>query len=130
MLKLKVFVLPTDHISSRFKNPDPLSHVTVGTSQIETVSKAQNLGAVIDDSLQLSQHINNVCRAAMITIRKIGQIRHYLDENITEKLVHVFITSCIDSCNSLLFGLPDAQIAKLLAHSKHGWQTSNAHKEV
>ena len=100
------------HISSRFKNSDPLSHVTVGTSQIETVSEARNLGVVIDDSLQLKQHINNVCRAAMIAIRKIGQIRHYLDKNITEKLVHAFITSRIDSCNSLLFGLPDAQIAK------------------
>ena len=50
-------------------NPDPLSHVTVGTSQIETVSETRNLGVVIDDSLQLNQHINNVSRAAMITIR-------------------------------------------------------------
>ena len=65
------------HVSSRFKNPDHLSHVTVGTSHIETVSEARNLGVVIDDSLQLKQHINNVCRAAMIAIRKIGQIRHY-----------------------------------------------------
>ena len=41
------------HISSRFKNSDHLSHVTVGTSHIETVSEAKNLGVVIDDSLQL-----------------------------------------------------------------------------
>ena len=119
------------HISSRFKNPDHLSHVTVGTSRIEIVSEARNLGVVIDDSLQLKQHINNVCRAAMIAIRKIGQIRHYLDKNVKEKLVHAFITSRIDSCNSLLFGLPEcSDDRKTSAHSKHGCQTSNTHEEV
>ena len=53
------------HISSRFKIPWPLSHVTVGTSQIETVSEARNLDVVIHDSLKSNQHINSVRRSAM-----------------------------------------------------------------
>ena len=101
------------HISSRFTKPVALDHITVGSSQVKTVSKARNIGVVMDSNLQLNHHINNVCRAAMIAIRKIGQIRHYLDKKVTEKLVHAFVTSRIDSCNSILFGLPNTQIAKL-----------------
>lgn len=36
-----------------------------------------------------------------------------LDDRSAEKLVHAFITSKIDQCNSLLYGLSDAEIAKL-----------------
>ena len=49
----------------------------------------------------------------MIGIRKIGQIRHYLSHDITVKLVHAFVTSRLDSCNSLLFGLPEREMMKV-----------------
>ena len=49
----------------------------------------------------------------LIAIRKIGQIRHYLDDDTTLRLVHAFVTSRLDSCNSLLYGLPDKELSKV-----------------
>ena len=46
----------------------------------------------------------------MYNIRKS---RKYLCRETTEKLIHVFVSSRIDYCNSLLFGLPAYQIHKI-----------------
>ena len=46
-------------------------------------------------------------------LHNIYRIRKYLNREFTKKLVHSFITSRIDYCNSLLYGLPKYQLAKL-----------------
>ena len=43
----------------------------------------------------------------------IRRIRKYLSKECTETLIHAFISSCLDYCNSLLYGLPACQIQKL-----------------
>ena len=72
-----------------------------------------NLGVTFDSTSQMKQHINSVCCASLMAIRKIGQIRKYLDVPTTLILIHAFITSRLDSCNSLLIGLPVSEVKKL-----------------
>ena len=40
-------------------------------------------------------------------------IRRYLDQSTVERLVHVFVSTRLDHCNSLLYGLPLREIKKL-----------------
>ena len=48
----------------------------------------------------------------------MGKIRKYLDEGSAETLVHAFVSSKLDYCNSLLFGLPKCLINRLqLVHN-------------
>lgn len=61
----------------------------------------------------MSGHVNNRCRTASLAIRNIGRIRKYLDQPSTEHLVHAFVTSKLDYCNSVLYGLPAKQLSKL-----------------
>ena len=63
--------------------------------------------------MTLSTHVNNMCRSACLAIYKIGQIRRFIDQSTAERLVHAFVTSQLDTNNSLLYGLPGSQIAKL-----------------
>ena len=61
----------------------------------------------------LSTEVTDICKSASLAIRNIGKIRNYLDQPIAEKLVHAFVTSKIDFCNSLLYGLSKKQLDKL-----------------
>lgn len=48
-----------------------------------------------------------------MAIRKIGKIRRYLDKNTTKTLVHAYVTSRLDSNNSLLYGLNDSDLSRI-----------------
>ncbi len=106
--KLRSFIFPvvTNLLS-------PIFSITLNDSSICPVSSARNLGVLFDTNLLLNNHVCNVCRAASFALHRIGSIRHYLDMKSTEKLVHSLVMCRIDTCNSLLYGLPDTQIARL-----------------
>ena len=101
------------HFSSRHRPVSPLSSITLNNTSICPVSSARNLGVLFDTHLSLNNHVSNVCRAASFALHRIGSIRQYLDVKSTENLVHSFVMCRIDTCNSLLYGLPDTQIARL-----------------
>ena len=61
----------------------------------------------------MSSHISKLCSVAFYHLCNIRRIRKYLSQETAETLVHAFITSRIDYCNSLLYGLPNNQLAKI-----------------
>ena len=73
----------------------------------------RNLGAWFDSTFNLNHHINKICRSAFYHLHNIRRICKYLSRESTEKLVHAFVTSHLDYCNGLLYGLPNNAIAKL-----------------
>ncbi|XP_072044960.1 uncharacterized protein [Amphiura filiformis] len=101
------------HIASPFTLTDPISAISIGQSDILPSNQVRNLGVTFDHHLSLKAHVNKLCQAASLAIRSIGQIRKYLDQESTEKLVHAYVTSRLDYCNCLLYGLPDKLISKL-----------------
>ena len=50
--------------------------------------------------------VNNVCKSALYRVRTISRIRKYLSTQTTEILIHAFVTSKLDHCNSLLYNVP------------------------
>ena len=60
-------------------------------------------------------HIKNTCKTAFFHLRNIARIRKFISAKTTEILIHAFITSKLDNCNSILFGLPKYLIDRLQA---------------
>ena len=63
--------------------------------------------------MNLNKQINNVCKLSYFQLTKIRQIRKYISDSVAKKLIHAFISSSLDYCNSLYYGLPKYMIAKL-----------------
>ena len=79
----------------------------------QSPSAVKNLGAWFDAQLNMHEHIKKTCSSSFFHIYNIRRIRKYLSRKTTESLVHAFVSSKLDFCNSLLYGLPDVHIAKL-----------------
>lgn len=85
----------------------------IGDVEITPTESVRNIGFLFDKTMSLDTQIASVCKSSWYQIRRIGQIRSYLDPSSTECLIHAFITSRLDFNNSLYYGLPDSQIQKL-----------------
>ena len=58
-------------------------------------------------------HVTKICKAAYFHLHNIRRICSYLPQETTEQLVHAFVTTRLDQCNSLLYGVPDALLNRL-----------------
>ena len=67
----------------------------------------RNLGFYFYSKLNIEHHVKKLCQAYHYHLRNIGKIRNLIDAPTTHMLVHAFITSRLDYCNSLLFGIPN-----------------------
>ena len=67
----------------------------------------------MDSTEIMDAHITSVCKAASLVLWRIGKIKKLLDQSVAEKLVHAFVTSRLDYCNSLLHGSYSYQFRKL-----------------
>ena len=90
-----------------------LDRLRVGVTLIKPSQVVRNLGVYFDDKTLLSDHISHVCKTASYSLFKIGRIRRLLDRPSVERLIHAFVTSRIDYCNSLLYGIDDQLILRL-----------------
>ena len=87
--------------------------VRVGTTDVKPVSEVCNLGSWFDSNFSMSIHISKSCSTAFFWLHNIKQISKFLARDKLEIVLHAFVTSRIDYCNGLLYGLPDCEITKL-----------------
>lgn len=90
-----------------------INSVHVGDTVILPVKSIRNLGAWFDERMSMNVHVGKMCSKAFRGLYKIKQMRKFLSTESTKTLVHAFVTSHLDYCNSLLAGLPQYQIQRL-----------------
>ena len=98
--------------SQQLEKLDNIS-IHVGDSDIHPMPIARNLVSWFDSRLSMAAHITKICASSFYYIYNIRRIRKYLSQQSTETLIHAFITSRLDYCNGLLYGLPDCLLNKL-----------------
>jgi hypothetical protein len=99
--------------SDRDKNAVSNITVKLDKSDIIQSSSVRNLGAFLDSKMNMDQHVNSLCRSTYAQLRQIGRIRQYINTDATKTLVNALVTSRLDYCNALLYGIPQHTINKL-----------------
>ena len=72
-----------------------------------------NLGVTIDPHLTFDNHIKQLCKTAFFHLRNIARLRPSLTLADAEKLVHAFVSSRLDYCNSLFIGINSYNLQRL-----------------
>ena len=98
-------------LSSRYR-PSP-SFVCVGGETIHPPSSVRNLGVILDPSADIEDHIKKICKTCHFHLTNISKIRTYLDRQSTEAIIHAFVTTNLDYCNAILYGLPKVLLNRL-----------------
>ena len=106
--KTDIIILFSKFCSTFYKFP-----IAVGDILINPSIKITNLGVTIDQNMTMTNHINNVVSTAFLKLRELYFYRRYLTKESLIVLVHAFITSRVDYCNSLFTGLPNVLLRKL-----------------
>ena len=100
-------------ISSRYRKSVPVDGLSIGDTTVHPNPCVKDLGLTLDEHLSMDKHIRSTTRSAVSSIRYIGRLRRYLDKSSCERLVHAFVISKVDYCNSVLYGLPAAKIGRI-----------------
>ena len=89
---------------------------TIGNhnTKVESVLE-EGATALSEKNIVFVLRVSNTCRTSYMFLRCIAAIRHLLTTTTSaaEQLIHAFITSRLDFCNSLLAGLPQNTLHRI-----------------
>ena len=73
----------------------------------------KNLGVTFDSGNTFTSHITNMCRACYYHLKDLRCIRKFLSLDTAALLAKTMISSRLDYCNSLLYGVSKFNVTKL-----------------
>ena len=71
------------------------------------------LGVIFDKNFTFHSHISAVCSSHFYHMRYLQRIRRHLDLDSAKLLATALVSSCLDYCNSLLYGIADIDLTRL-----------------
>ena len=100
--KTELIIITTSETTSRQED----IVINIGDSPIApSMEPPRKLGVLFDSTCCLNDHVNKICQNINYQLYSIGKIRKYLDKPTTEKMIISAVTSRLDYCNSLLYGI-------------------------
>ena len=87
--------------------------VSLKTNQIDISDDVTLLGVVIDQELTFAAHVRRLSSRCFYQLRQLRTIRHSLNEEAIKTLIHAFVVTRLDYCNSILSGITKTQLDNL-----------------
>ena len=90
-----------------------VSTVHLGADAVNLQTTVDNLGVTIDSQLTMTAHVQRICRTSFYQLLQLRTVRRTLSSEACTALVHAFVASRLDYCNSLLAGISDSLLLQL-----------------
>jgi len=93
--------------SSQLLDKIDIHEVPVTSARVTVSDTARDLGVVIDSRLTMANYVAAVCRSCYYQLWQLRSVARSLSVEAVKAVVHAFISSHLDYCNSLLTGVND-----------------------
>ena len=87
--------------------------ITIGNAAVTPVQCARDLGVQLSSTLTLKNHVSSIVKSCFYQLRQLKYVKRSLNKENMKTLLHAFVTSRLDYCNSLLANQPTTLIARL-----------------
>jgi len=94
-------------------SPQCIYHVQLLSVRVSFSTTVSDFGVLIDSPLSMTDYVASLYRACFLQLHQLRQVRSSLTEEATKSLAHAFVSSQLDYCNSLLYGVNDGLLKKL-----------------
>ena len=86
---------------------------SLGPLSMNLRNTVKNLGVHLDSSLNFNKQVSSVVSSSFYQLRTIAKLKPILSHRDLETVIHAFITSRLDYCNSLYHGLTQSTLSRL-----------------
>ncbi len=100
----------------------------LASMKISVSDHVKNLGVTMDSALVLDKQVSSVVKAAFYQLRIISKLKSILSFKDLETIIHAFVSSRIDYCNSVYIGISQSVISSSIS-TKCCCQTFDSYKE-
>uniref|UniRef100_A0A8C6P2N7 Reverse transcriptase domain-containing protein n=1 Tax=Nothobranchius furzeri TaxID=105023 RepID=A0A8C6P2N7_NOTFU len=100
----------------------------------------RNLGVIFDSDMSFVQHCKQLTRNCFFQLRNISKLRRMVSRNYLELLIHAFVSSRLDYCNSLFSSVNKKELhclqlkqnsaARILTRTNRRFHISPIQKEL
>ena len=87
--------------------------VFINDIEVKLSKQVRNLGVIFDSELTMAPQVTSLCRASFLQLRDLRAIRKHLDIDTAHTAVRAFVSSKLDYCNALFYGINKKQLHRL-----------------
>ena len=88
--------------------------ITLGGVAIHVSTEAMCLGVLLGSTLTFASHVRHVSGKSFYHLRQLKTVRRSLSDAAAKTMVHAFIISRVDYCNSVLYGVSTVHLWPIL----------------
>ena len=107
--KTEFLLIGNERQRSKYLSMFPVELLGVKTN---TAKSARNLGVRFDKNFTFHSHISVVCSSCFYHMRDLRRIRRHLDLDSAKLFATALMSSHLDHCNSLLYGIADIDLTR------------------
>jgi len=97
----------------------------LGDKTITASDQVRLLGVTISSDLSIDKHVSNTSSSCFYWLHQIRRIHCSLDNESAKTLVHAFVSSRVDGCNTVLAGSSKATLTACAEYTSLGIQRNS-----